>query len=392
MQLIEVPAMKLRPGMFVAELDRPWLETPFALQGFIVRNDEEIVYVSRFVDHVYVDIDYKGSDLFLPCRPEEPDEETAGLEIKADFEQAKSSFESAATTLDRVFNSIDQKDQSELEAVREAVVPLIGGVFKNKHAMAALVRLKESGEYRYNHGIGMAIWSAILGRHLGLAKDDLEKLVTGCAMCDLGMSRLPQELLTQAEDLDHKQLAIVRGHPQIGIELLKEAGVNDPEILAVVEDHHERYDGSGYPRGVSGASIPLLARIAGLVDTYDAMISCRPYATVRSSFEATQELIDGKDRWFQASLVEQFIQAIGLFPVGALVELNTGEVAIVVNQNEARRLKPEVVVVLDENKKEKAVLDSVDLASLTTVGAQAKWIVRELVPGSHGVSSQDYFI
>jgi HD-GYP domain-containing protein (c-di-GMP phosphodiesterase class II) len=166
----------------------------------------------------------------------------------------------------------------------------------------------------------------------------------------------------------------------------------DFEVLAIIENHHERMDGSGYPRGIEGAAIPVLARIAGLVDTYDAMITHRPYAVARTSHEAAQELIDCKGSLFQEALVEQFIQAIGLFPTGTLVELNTGEVGIVVKQNQTRRLKPEVVLVMDESKQKKEPLAIVDLCNQHVAAEGERWIARELLPGTYGINSEDYFI
>jgi HD-GYP domain-containing protein (c-di-GMP phosphodiesterase class II) len=265
-------------------------------------------------------------------------------------------------------------------------------VTRNQEAVAALLRLKESGSYRYHHGVSMAVWAAILGRHIGLQHDELEKLSIGCAMCDVGMTQLPPELLDQTDNLTDEQHAVVRAHPTIGAQMVAESGEVDFEILAIIENHHERMDGSGYPRGLEGASIPVLARIAGLVDAYDAMITPRPYAQARTSHEAVQELIDLKGSQFQEALVEQFIQAIGLFPTGTVVELNSGEVAIVVNQNQARRLKPEVVIVLDENKEKKDPLQLLDLANQSIAADGERWIARELTAGSYGVNSEDYFI
>ena len=130
----------------------------------------------------------------------------------------------------------------------------------------------------------------------------------------------------------------------------------------------------------------------GLVDAYDAMITPRPYASARTSHEAVQELIDSKGSAFQDSLVEQFVQAIGLFPTGSLVELNTGEVAIVIRQNRTRRLKPEVVVVLDAAKRRKDVLGLIDLANQDQRAEEERWIARELQAGAYGVNSEEYFI
>ena len=393
MRLVKVPAMSLEPGMFIAELDRPWLETPFALQGFVIRDTSEILYVSNYVEHVYVDAEYKGRpiSLKLATEPTAPDPRER-LELNEEFQRTRVSFETAAETLDKVFDTIRSGHQGDIKSVQQAVNPLIEGVFRNQEAVAALLRLKETGEYRYNHGVSMAVWAAILGRHIGLHRDELEKLAVGCAMCDVGMTQLPTELLGQAENLTEQQRRVIQAHPKMGAELVANSKDVDFEILAIIENHHERMDGSGYPRGMKGATIPLLARIAGLVDTYDAMITSRPYATARTSHEATQELLDCKGTLFQESLVEQFVQAIGLFPTGTMVELNTGEVAIVVTQNDTRRLKPEIVIVLDADKEKLTSLKVVDLANQQIAAEGERWIARELLPGTYGISSEEYFI
>lgn len=390
MRLLKVQAENLRPGMFVAELDRPWLETPFTLQGFVVRDDEDVLYIGRYVDFVYIDADYAGSNLFLPEQPKQKTVIKKRLSIKADFEQAKSSFNSASESLDRVFSALNNGAQTDIQVVRESVQPLIDGVFKNKEAMAALVRMKESSDYRYQHGISMAVWAAILGRHIGLPIDELEKLVVGCAMCDVGMTRLPDEIFQQSSGLTEYQRQMVELHTRLGVQMVDENGNADIEVLSIIKSHHERFDGSGYPEGLTGADIPLLARVAGLVDAYDAMITPRPYAPGVSSYDAVQELIKSKGVLFQDALVEQFVQAIGLFPTGSLVELNTGEVGIVVKQNEMRRLKPEVVLVLDKNKEKLAALKLLDLADENV--SISHWITKGLQAGSYGVNSEEYFI
>ncbi len=393
MRLVKLPAMNLEPGMFVAELDRPWLETPFAIQGFVVRDSEEVLYVSNYVDHVYVDAEYTGVKqslkLAVAAMKTTPKER---LSLREEFKRTKVSFDSAAETLDKIFESLRGGSQNDISAVQTAINPLIEGVFRNQDAVAALLRLKESGEYRYHHGVSMAVWAAIVGRHIGLNRHELEKLAVGCAMCDIGMTQLPPELLDQAENLTKEQLRIIRAHPTMGSELVCRSKNIDFEILGIIENHHERMDGSGYPRGIQGAAIPLLARIAGLVDTYDAMITPRPYATARTSHEATQELLDCKGRQFQEALVEQFVQAIGLFPTGTMVELNTGEVGIVAAQNATRRLKPELIIVLDAEKARLATVKVVDLANQAIAAEGERWITRELLSGTYGISGEEFFI
>ncbi len=393
MRLVKVAAMNLQPGMFVAELDRPWLDTPFSLQGFVVRDTSEVLYISDYVDHVFVDAEYRASRRFINLDAA-PSVSRSGqmLQLKADFQQARVCFENASATLDKVFDSLRTGRNTDIKEVRDAINPLIEGVFRNQEAVAALLRLKESGQYRYHHSLSMALWATILGRHLGLHRDELEKLAVGCAMCDVGMTELSPELLDNPSNLTEQQSRIVRAHPMMGAQLVTDSGNVDFEVIAIIENHHERFDGSGYPRGMEGAAIPLLARIAGLVDAYDAMITPRPYASARTSHEAVQELIDSKGSAFQDSLVEQFVQAIGLFPTGCLVELNTGEVAIVIKQNRSRRLKPQVVVVLDSAKRRKEVLGLIDLANQDQRAEEERWIARELLAGAYGVNSEEYFI
>lgn len=391
MRLVKVPAMQLQPGMFVAELDRPWLETPFSLQGFMIQNDDEVLYIADHVDYVYIDADYQGSPRYLPVQIMDRKQVARKINIKTEFERARVCFESATQTLDRVFDSLRNGRQTDISAVTQTVRPLLDGVFRNKDALAALVRLQKASDYRYNHGISMAVWAAILGRHIGLHHDELEKLVVGCAMCDVGMTKLSHELLERPGPLTEEERGDIKQHTLVGAKMVAESGHEvDFEVLAIIENHHERFDGSGYPRGIEGATIPLLARIAGLVDAYDAMITPRSYARGHSSFEATQELIESQGTLFQDVLVEQFIQAIGLFPTGSLVELNNGEVAIVVKQNPQRRLKPEIVVVLDTHKKAKTRYELIDLAHEGM--ANMHWIAHELQPGTYGVNSEDFFL
>jgi hypothetical protein len=145
---------------------------------------------------------------------------------------------------------------------------------------------------------------------------------------------------------------------------------------------------------LSGSSIPLYGRIAGIVDSYDAMISERPYASAKSSYAAVQDLQKQADVLYQKELVEQFIQAIGVFPVGAIVELNTGEVGVVVAQDAHKRLKPKVVLILESDKKPRNQLLIVDLAAqgrgdVTTL---SWWITRELPKNAYGIDPEKYFL
>jgi HD-GYP domain-containing protein (c-di-GMP phosphodiesterase class II) len=187
---------------------------------------------------------------------------------------------------------------------------------------------------------------------------------------------------------------LIRRHPADGVRILKESGLENSTVLAMVETHHERHDGSGYPHGLSDNSIPVFGRIAGIIDSYDAMITERPYATARSSFNAVMELQKQADVLFQKELVDYFIKAIGVFPVGTVVELNTGEVGIVVAQDSSRRLRPKVMIILDEDKNPREELLIPDLGSVDTDPSKplSVWITKELPQTAYGIDPTEYFL
>jgi hypothetical protein len=170
--------------------------------------------------------------------------------------------------------------------------------------------------------------------------------------------------------------------------------MTNPRVLSAIRTHHERYDGSGYPQGLEGTKIPAFGRIAGIVDTYDAMISDRPHAKARSSYQAIQDIHDSADTLFQRELVEYFIKAIGVFPVGSIIELNTGEVGVVISQTVDNRLKPKVMLILDEDKAPRKHLVVIDLSTQPGESNQPLqwWITRELPLNAYGIDPQTYFL
>jgi len=165
------------------------------------------------------------------------------------------------------------------------------------------------------------------------------------------------------------------------------------EIVSIVKHHHERHDGKGYPRGIRGDKIPVNGRIAALVDCYDAITSERAYSKALSSYEAIQLLYQWRDKDFQADMVEQFIQSIGLYPAGTLVELSTGEVGFVLSQNRVRRLKPRIMLVLDKKKEAYEFNPTLDLIEdpLDEQGKPVE-ISQPLAPNSYGISAGDFYL
>ena len=213
-------------------------------------------------------------------------------------------------------------------------------------------------------------------------------------MIDVGMVNVPTHILAKAGPLTVNEQKLVQGHVKAGIRLVEDAGTVDHRVIEIIACHHERHSGSGYPKKLAGTDIPLTARMAGIADTYDAMITERPYRQARSSFEVIQELTDLKGSLFHPDLTEAFTQAIGIFPTGSIVELSSGEVGIVVGQNPQRRLKPQIIVVLDKHKSPYKRFITCDLQKPPDADNPfgSVWITRELQPGTYGLDAQNYFL
>lgn len=488
----QVPVENLARGMFVAELDRPWLETPFLIQGFVIESHEQIAELQRCCKFVFVERSLSLGDQFRPDvtekapprtradaqshnrgdeapaksgeslfstlgrilksafsstpRAEEPapaqtarvrepsviihpdqlkqpsrtptvpvrleggisNEERAYLEraidpdasvqiytekelaarggllgriarffglgaagkqnnyqsklladapvyadktlIEEELPMAKDAHEKVQVVVQEVIADLNSNKALDLEKVGEAVNWMVQSVVRNPDGMIWLARLKSVDTYAYDHGLNSAIYLIAFGRHLGLPEDQLKVIGTVGLMLDVGMVKLPRALLEKREKLVPAELKVFQSHVAYSLEILSGSKDVSTDLLSAVSEHHERFDGSGYPKGLIGDEISMLGGMAGLVDSYTAMISTRPYAQPKSVQQALHDLYAARNQLYKAELVEEFIQCVGVFPVGSLVELNTSEVAVVVSQNRSRRLKPRVMLALDSNR------------------------------------------
>jgi HD-GYP domain-containing protein (c-di-GMP phosphodiesterase class II) len=282
----------------------------------------------------------------------------------------------------------------DLRRLESTVTPMVDSVLRNPAALACLVRMQKKDDYLYHHSLASSVWATILGRQIGLTRDDLALLSLGAMVLDVGKTLVPDEILSKPDQLSAEETKLMQQHVKFGLDILQQAGDVDPRVLDMVAYHHERYNGTGYPAGCSGSDIPVFGRIAGIVDAYDAMITLRPYAKPVSSYGALRKLQKLADVEFQAEIVEQFTRAIGVFPTGTLIELNSGEVGIVTKQNRIRRLRPEIMLIMAGDKQLLENFRVIDLNSETvgTENMKSLWIERGLEPGAHGIDPTEFYL
>ena len=185
---------------------------------------------------------------------------------------------------------------------------------------------------------------------MGLNKRELNTLATGLLLMDIGKIRLPRELLIKRSLLTSAEVELMRKHVAFTVEILRKTkGINE-HIINIALTHHERYDGSGYPNGLLGMQTPAYGRMAAIIDCYDAMITTTAYREALPEHKSLQNIYNLRDKSFQIELVEHFMQCMGVYPTGSLVELSSGEVGAVLSQNTQQKLKPKLIMLLDKDK------------------------------------------
>ncbi len=409
-QEFRISVLGLQLGMFVSRLDRPWMGSGFPLEGVLINSDEELSRLQRLCSFVYVDgnrgrspdlryVDFEEDAVVRRARDED---EFEGLrrtrwQLASDFDTELVTAQGAHAELETGISEVmrDLKAGSKLDLTRlsEGVDTMIDSITRNPAAFPWLMELRRAGDYNYQHAMGCSVWAATFGRHLGLEKRDLRDLALGGLLLDVGKTRVPKSLLEKRPPLTSYENEVLRSHVAESSRIVLETPGMSNTIYEIVRYHHERHDGSGYPQGLRGTEIPIFARMLGLIDSYDAMTSVRPYAASRSPHQAVMELYQCRDKLFQSELVEQFIATSGIYPTGSLVELTDGTVGVVMSVLTLKRLRPCVMLLLNENKVALPEFRVLDLTEVHEDAYQRPLNIRSGLPrGAFGIDPTELFL
>jgi HD-GYP domain-containing protein (c-di-GMP phosphodiesterase class II) len=268
---------------------------------------------------------------------------------------------------------------------------MVESVIRNPDALVWLSKMNDADAYSYQHSVKASIWALVLGRHLGLRKEMLETLALGVLLSHIGKARIAQEILDNYPNITEAARGEYQKYVEHSLLLLNEIDGLPSGVASVVEYHQERHNGTGYPKGVTGERIPLLAKIAGLVDFYQELITPREDSLGMSPYDAVAKLYELRNIGFQKDLVEKFIEAVGVYPTGTLVELSSSEVGIVTGHNKDRRLQPKVMVILDADKRALKHGKVVDLKEVNR-DRNVLSIKDSLPKGAYDIDEQRYLL
>jgi HD-GYP domain-containing protein (c-di-GMP phosphodiesterase class II) len=386
----EVPVSQLQFGMYIAELDRPWTETPFWFQGFILQTPQELATLKKYCGSVWVDV----------ARSELPEALPSGKTVYAEsatVEQelgaARKAFAGSESSVRTALSAVRVGRTLDAGTVKGAVRSLTESVLRNPDAMLLFSQLRKKGEYAVSHSLDVSVYMTAFGRFLQLEAPQIEFLGYVGLLQDVGKVRLPNALLEKHGPLNAAEREQAKLHVRYSAEILRSTPGIPADVARVALLHHERHDGSGYPGALRGHQIGMIGSIAAIVDTFDALTVRRPYAEAVSPSAAISTLYKSRGLHYDANLVEQFIRFIGIFPVGSLVELSTGEIGVVISQNPSERLKPRVMVIRDVKGYPLPVQKLLDLSrSPKATAAEPYRILRSLEAGYVPVSSEEIFM
>lgn len=392
---------ELRIGHFVTELDIPWSETDFPLQGVLIDDFRKKKWLVEHCSWVKVS-EVRVPDGVRPARstrtPSRPlaRAKPSGFRIVPSGEVSRETLERALEVYDVLDCQVHdlaerfaRKGRIDIQAAGDVIRELTDVLEHHMAALVWLTRIKERDDYTARHCINVSILSIGLGHALDWEKQQIERAGLAGLLHDLGKMQVDQAVLNKPGALTADEFDEVKRHTEFGYELLRREG-NLPEAVAeAVHCHHERPDGSGYPRGLKLPQIPALARLVAIVDAYDAITSERVYDAARSHHEAFGILWKERNRQFDGPMVEMFTQFLGWVTPGTLVRLSNDRLAVVLQAREGRGLLP--LVRLLEREGDGMVLgESLDLARYRPPVGDAPVRVDEVLPdGSHGINVRD---
>jgi len=410
--LKKIKIEELKVGMFIEDLDRSWFKHPFLTNKKRITSREQIEKLEAYgILEVYIDpkkgLDFP-QDLTIPEEPAFSSEEIVGrIEQKQDTSQppslpqeiplekelgpARIVQQEAHTIIRDVMQDVRLGKNVESEKVKYVVSRMIESIFRNRDALASLTRIKEYDDYTFVHSINVCILCLTLGRHLNFHPEELQQIGIGALLHDAGKMKVPLQILNKPGKVTEEEFFEIKKHPLYSMEVLEKAGGIPEASKQIALQHHERYNGRGYPYNLQGEEISKFGQISAIVDVYDAITSDRVYKKALSPYEGMQKIYDWAKIDFNQTLVERFIQCVGIYPIGTFALLDTGEMGVVSSINHEKLLRPNIHLIYQNFKNRYPQPIVVDLMEKSGDSQEFKrTIITPLDPTSWNIQVDDY--
>ena len=372
-----IAAASLKVGMYISELNHRWIpRTNMRRHGPILQRDVIDQIIALGVEQVYID-----ADLGLDC---------AEAEAVGDGPLARDrsvSLQSDALKLmDRVMVSVKTGSSIPVQQVEDMADGIVGSLTSDHNAMLCVTRLRDKDRYLLEHSFNVAVLMGILARSMSFDGDDLHQLVTGALLHDIGKVRIADDILHKPGRLLDDEWDEMKRHVDYGCQVLDATAGISGVIRDICSQHHERIDGTGYPRGLSNTALSMHGRMAAIVDVYDAITADRVYHRGMAPTLAMKKLHQWSEKHLDRELVYQFIRCMSIYPAGSLVALDNDRLAIVLEANTREHDKPLVEVIYSRKNRQYLVPQTLDLSR---PGVDTR-IARAVEARDYGINLADF--
>ena len=347
--------------MFIQELCGSWMEHPFWRSAFKLRDGKDIDRIRESgIQEVWIDTS-KGLDVLAPDAPAQDSEEVRAeverelviaasqpvqqrTSMRDEIARAAKVCESSKQAVVSMFSEARMGKAVQCEQALPLVVSIAESVMRNPGALISIARLKRKDDYTYMHSVAVCALMVALSRQLGMDEQSAQAAGMAGLLHDLGKAMIPERILNKPGKLTDAEFEVVKSHPREGQKLLLEADGVGVETIDVCLHHHEKIDGSGYPDRLKGDQISMLARMGAVCDVYDAITSNRAYKAGWDPGESIRKMAEWSKGHFDEVVFRAFVRSVGIYPVGALVRLESGRLAVVMELGEKSLLEPVIKV------------------------------------------------
>ncbi|MGC0905475.1 HD-GYP domain-containing protein [Pantoea agglomerans] len=327
---------ELRPGMFIHKLEVWWIKDQRIHNEMLITDPRQIAMLrTEGIRQLWIDLD---RSVQAPIASTVAKRTIGRTPFFQELDQAQQIFLQGKPKVLAMFNEARLGNGLKLDYMMDLVDEIAGSITREPSAMLSVARLKNHDDYTYLHSMAVCGLMIALGKKLGLDEQELRRVGMGGLLHDVGKAAVPLAILNKAGKLTEEEFRVMREHPVVGAQMLIEADADD-DLLDITLHHHEKYDGSGYPHRLKGEAISFYARMAAVCDVYDAVTSIRSYRNGWTPAEAMHQMLSWRGH-FDPALLHTFVRTIGIYPVGSLVRLASGRVALVVKAGEKSLMRP----------------------------------------------------